>query len=206
MYEELGRLGVTALKQTLLHGSPKKDLNKILAKIQAEKRTGRRQLPSLTLVSIGHRPRQKERDFLVDTCARLVDQNWAGRHEMCFYFAVLIRHGLGLLGYRAAVEVGKVRYLMGGESFELSHAWVKTEFGDVVDGNADSLTENPFVPEGIEPKPYWGPPDVQDRKFHKLWDLPPERDEIELDSRVIRQWKVDLQREIRKNKRSIQTG
>ncbi len=55
-----------------------------------------------------------------------------------------------------------------------------------------------MIPEGIEPKPDWGPPDVltSDREFYKVRDLPPERDDIELDAEVIRQWKADLEREI----------
>lgn len=202
IHEVLGPFGTGPLEQTLRQGHPKKDLSIIIDRIQSEKQKGRRPLPSSTLVSIGDIPTQIERVFLVDTCARLVDQNWAGRSEMCVVFAVLIRHGLCLLNYRAAVEVGKARYSMAGQSFEWDHAWVQTEFGDIVDGNVDSLVENPFVPEGIEPKPYWGPLDSLplDREFDKVRDLPPERDEIELDANEIRKWKADLEREIAKSK------
>lgn len=199
IYEKLGPFGTSPLEQALLHqGFPKKNLNVILTKIQTEKQNGTRDLPSSTIISLGDVPTQTERVFLVDICARLVDQNWAGRSEMCIYFAVLIRHGLGFLGYRATVEVGKACYSRANQNFEFDHAWVRTECGDFVDGNIDSITENPFIPEGIEPKPYWGPCDdlPTDREFHKVRDLPPERDEVELDVEEIRQWKIDLEREI----------
>jgi hypothetical protein len=195
--EVFGAFGTGPLEQTLRQ-SLKKDPRAILARIQDEKQKGTRALPSSTLISIGNVPTQAERTFLVDTCACLVDQNPAGRSEMCIYFAVLIRHGLNLLGYPATVELGKARYSMAGQSFEWDHAWVRTQSGDIVDGNIDSMTENPMIPEGIEPKPYWGPPDVlpSDREFYKMRDLPPERDDIELETEVIRQWKADLEREI----------
>lgn len=198
IYEEFGPFGTGPLEQTLQQGFLKKNLNAILTKIQTEKQNGTRKLPSSTIISIGDVPAQTERVFLVDTCARLVDQNWCGRSEMCINFAVLIRYGLGLLGYQATVEVGKARYSMTKQNFEWDHAWVRTECGDFVDGNIDSITENPLAPEGIEPKPYWGPLEALpgDREFHKVRDLPPERDEVELDVEEIRQWKIDLEREI----------
>ena len=179
-----------------------KDPGTILERIQDEKAKDIRPLPSATLISLGSSPSQEERVFLVDTCACLVDQNWAGRCEMCVHFAILIRHGLELLGYQANVEVGKARYAMAGETFEWHHAWVCTEFGDIVDGNVDSMVENPYVPEVIKPRPYWGSSDSlpSDREFHKVRDLPSSRDEIECDAREISGWKRSLEDAIARRK------
>lgn len=42
------------------------------------------------------------------------------------------------------------------EIFRWDHAWVR--IGDeVVDGNVDSLFENPLVPSIVKVAPYWGP-------------------------------------------------
>jgi len=163
-----------------------------------EKHDGTRPLPSSSLISVGVEPLEEDRRFLVDTCATLADQNWAGRGEMCIYFAVLIRHALNLWGYSATVELGKATYAGPQNVFEWEHAWVITDRGDLVDGNVDSMVENPFVPLDIHPKPYWGPrADVPtDRKFHKERVLPPNRDDIELDVENIREWKQALEREL----------
>lgn len=192
--------GVGPILQTLKLGPPQKDLNKILAKIQSEKNTGTRPLPSTTLISVGTNPPIHQRIFIVDTCACLVDQNWAGRHEMCVYFAVLVRHALSKFGHKATVELGMASYIAeDGKSFELNHAWVRTELDDIIDGNADSLVENPFVPEYIEPKPYWGPEDAMpNRELNKIRVLLPKRDEIELERAVILRWKDELEKEINK--------
>jgi len=44
----------------------------------------------------------------------------------------------------------------GNEIFRWKHAWVR--LGDeVVDGNVDSISENPLVPSSVRVAPYWGP-------------------------------------------------
>ena len=178
---------------------PSKDLRGILDKIRAERQDGTRAAPSGQMLSIGDNPPQSVREFLVDACARIADQNWCGRSEMCIYFAVLLRHGLNRMGYAADVEVGKGEYFYGQPNpFVWDHAWVKTASADIVDANIDSVVENPMVPIGVKPQPYWGP-DAQvphDRRLKPLRTLAPERDHLELEKNVITEWKLQLDRVI----------
>lgn len=192
--ETFGTFGVNPLYEAAQQPLSEKDLQDVLARIRAEKEAGSRSLPSKSLVSIGETPPDGVRKFLVDECARLVDQNWCGRSEMCVYFAVLLRHGLRLFGCAADVEVGKGQYLGAAQPFIWDHAWVRTSTGDLIDGNVDSLIENPVVPEGVNPVPYWGPAESlpQDRKLLPDHVLQPERDDIELDEHEITEWKAAL--------------
>ena len=149
--EIFGAFGTSPLEQAL--NSKRKDgAHSILKNILREKKEGTRQLPSSTLISNGDLPPIGDRKFLIDTCARLVDENWCGRSEMCIYFAALVRHGLALLGYQSVVEVGTAKYSMDGESYEWDHAWVRTQWNDIIDGNIDSIVESPVVPDAIKPK------------------------------------------------------
>lgn len=180
--------------------APSKNLAAVMSKMERERRSGTRPRPSGSMISIGDSPPPVDRRFLVDTCAELVDQTFGGRSEMCIYFAVLLRHGLRLLGYDAEVEVGKGQYRsVGSKDFTWDHAWVRMGNGEVIDGNVDSLVENPMVPVGVEPKPYWGPADElpDDRKLFKNRVLPPERDLIELDEEPTKHWKRVLEEKIR---------
>ena len=47
---------------------------------------------------------------------------------------------------------GKATYDNG---FSWVHYWVVTK-DEIVDGNTDSMAENPAVPNGLVPVPYWG--------------------------------------------------
>ncbi|MFZ5823864.1 MAG: SEC-C domain-containing protein [Bacillota bacterium] len=197
--EARGVFGAGPLAQTIGMGGPARDSAALLTQINQQKRAGTRPFPSATLISFGDTPPASERGFLVDLCARLVDENWCGRSEMCIYFAVLLRHGLNLLGHQAVVEVGKARYTgLLGRQFEWDHAWVRTQYGDIVDGNIDSIRENPMVPAGIEPKPYWGPENSlpSDRVLNKSEELTPERDERDLDRDPLRIWKAAVEKAV----------
>ena len=121
---------------------------------------------------------------------------------MCIYFAALVRHGLALLGYQSVVEVGTAKYSMDGESYEWDHAWVRTQWNDIIDANIDSIVESPVVPDAIKPKPYWGSANdlPSERTFRRFKDLPPERDNIELNAGEISKWKSDLESEIKRYK------
>ncbi len=44
----------------------------------------------------------------------------------------------------------------GHEIFRWKHAWVRIG-EEVIDGNVDSLWENPLVPTQVRVLPYWGP-------------------------------------------------
>ncbi len=53
----------------------------------------------------------------------------------------------------------------GKDDFTWDHAWVAYD-SVVVDGNVDSMTENPMVPDEVHPQCYWGP--VADASGRKL--------------------------------------
>ncbi|MGH4122450.1 MAG: YecA family protein [Clostridium sp.] len=194
-----GSFGASVRMESLF-ATPKKDIGKLLSMIKEQKTSGTRIWPSRTLHSIGDKPEIEIRRFLVDICAKLVDENWCGRSEMCIYFAVLVRHGLNFLKQPAQVHVGKATYFTHENQdikFEWDHAWVVSE-GQLIDGNIDSMLENPMVPIGIAPTPYWGPIETtpKDRKFHSNRILDSSQDIIELDEKEITRWKQQLEVEI----------
>ncbi len=195
--EIYGAFGLNPLRETAQRRPPN-DLQAVLARIMKEKEVGARILPSRSLISVGEIPPDDVRRFLVDTCATLVDENWCGRSEMCIYFAVLLRHGLRQLGYAADVEIGEGQYFGAAQPFTWSHAWVRTSVGDLVDGNVDSLVENPIVPTGVNPAPYWGPAESlpKDRRLSRDRVFGPECDGTELDEREITAWKASLEKAI----------
>jgi hypothetical protein len=106
------------------------------------------------------------RDKLLDAVAELVDENYAGRAEMCLQFAGLLHRALSHLKFPSRPVVGTAMYYgaKGDEIFRWRHAWVRV--GDeVIDANVDCLAENPLVPKTVSVAPYWGP----------ITDLPPDR-------------------------------
>lgn len=65
------------------------------------------------------------------------------------------------------------------ELFRWNHAWVRVG-EEAIDGNVDSLDENPLVPKAVRVAPYWGPiikvpKDRRLRKHHGV-ALPPDVD------------------------------
>jgi hypothetical protein len=98
------------------------------------------------------------RGKLIDAVAMLVDENYAGRAEMCWQFAGLLNLALLHLKFPARPVVGTAIYYdaKGDEAWRWGHAWVRV--GDeVIDGNVDCLAENPLVPKVVRVAPYWGP-------------------------------------------------
>lgn len=187
----------TSVRMQSISSIPKKDVDKILSFIEEQRRNGTRPLPSRLLQSIGDNPVLEVRNFLLDICAKLVDENWCGRSEMCIYFAVLLRHGLNFLGKPAEVHIGKATYIDHNNQdnrFEWDHSWVVSE-EQLIDGNIDSMLENPMVPNGIAPAPYWGPIETtpSDRKLYSSRILDSSQDVIELDEQEITMWKQRLE-------------
>jgi hypothetical protein len=74
-------------------------------------------------------------------------------------------------------------YADGRELFRWRHAWVRVN-REVIDGNVDSLFENPLVPRIVNIAPYWGPVEEVpgDRRLREDHGaaLPPDRDVNEL--------------------------
>jgi hypothetical protein len=134
------------------------ELKAAVEDIRRQKREGRRSRPSATLMDRSALMTKAIRGKLLDLVADLVDENYAGRAEMCIQFAALLDRALSHLKFPSRPVVGTAIYYgdKGEELFRWTHAWVR--IGDeVVDGNVDSLAENPRVPKNISVAPYWGP-------------------------------------------------
>jgi hypothetical protein len=98
------------------------------------------------------------RKRLLNQIAALVDENYAGRSEMCQQFALLLDRSLKHLQFPSTGVMGISIYYSpdGQEIFRWQHAWVRV--GDeVIDGNVDCLHENPLIPKTVRPSAYWGP-------------------------------------------------
>lgn len=139
----------------------------VLRTLRVAKRTGTRPKPSTRLIGEELNFSINDRGMLLDKVAALVDENLFGRSDMCAHFALLLAKALELRGVQAVAKCGKVDYLKpDGTFFSWDHAWV--EYDDVViDGNVDSMVENPHVPSGMLPAPFWGTRDhiPEDRFF-----------------------------------------
>lgn len=125
--------------------------------IRAEKRAGTRTMPSTRLVDRSNVMTASQRKQLLDRVATLVDEDLFGRGEMCIQFADLLGRALQYLGVPSRAVVGTAMYYVDGrEVFRWDHAWVRC-LDEVVDGNVDSVVENPMVPDIVRVAPYWGP-------------------------------------------------
>ena len=67
------------------------------------------------------------REKLLDAVAALVDENYAGRSEMCLQFADLLHRALTHLNFPSRAAVGTARYFSpeGREIYRWLHAWVR---------------------------------------------------------------------------------
>jgi hypothetical protein len=79
----------------------------------------------------------------------------------------------------------------GKEIFRWNHAWVRVG-EEVIDGNVDSICENPLVPNLVHVAPYWGPitevpGDRRLREQHGV-ALPPDPDVEEIWWPALRAW------------------
>ena len=137
-------------------------------RLREEKRRGTRPRPSAALLDdLATVLTPDVRRALIDHIAALVDENLFGRGEMCMQFAELLHLSLGRLKFPSRVVLGTALYFHEGrEAHRWGHAWVRVG-AEVIDANVDSLSENPFVPPTVRPRPYWGPIDQtpQDRRL-----------------------------------------
>jgi len=196
-----GPFGLNPIIKSLNPAETGKDISQLLKTINNQKSSGTRPHPSIRVISMGEVPSEKIRKTLLDICAQLVDENWAGRSEMCIYFAVLMRNALSKIGIDASVHIGEAKYISSDKSFTWDHAWV-TYDDYIIDGNVDSMIENPMIPIGIDPDPYWGPINIlpKDRNFKSNRILLPKNDTTELDKKEIRDWNHKLDRLLREAK------
>jgi hypothetical protein len=124
------------------------------------------------------------RSRLLDEIAKLVDEDYVGRSEMFFQFADLLQRALTKIGIQSRPVVGNAIYYdkNGAEIHRWKHAWIRVG-NEVIDGNVDSIFENPMVPllpQGLKLAPYWGPvrdtpPDRKLQEHHGA-TLPPDDD------------------------------
>ena len=153
-------------------------------RIRAQKEDGARPRPSASLKDLSTLLTRELRARLLDAVATLVDENLFGRSEMCIQFADLLHRALVHLHLPARAVIGWAIYYSGGqEIFRWQHGWERVG-GEVIDGNVDSLFENPMVPPTVSVAPYWGPitktpADRRLREDHGR-GLPPDRDVLEI--------------------------
>jgi hypothetical protein len=169
--------------------------------IRRQKAAGERPKPSSSFVDKSKILTNSERQKLIDKIADLVDENHTGRSDMCQQFADLLCRALNKLGFSARVATGTVSYYdnKGNTIFRWppdGHDWVLV--GDeLIDGNVDCLSENPFLPKTIQLQAYWGPRTSvpSDRKFMENRGARTR----ESDSDVEKIWWPDLEEWIGKN-------
>ena len=127
-----------------------------LKRIRTEKADGKRPKPSSRLTGDATNPSVDIQKLILDQVSLLVDENLFGRSEMCIQFSSLLALALKHCSFDAKAYQGNARYKKkDGTWFDWNHAWVV--YGDyVIDGNTDSMFENPAVDEGIDPDPFWG--------------------------------------------------
>ncbi len=131
------------------------DAKNIVEEIRRQKREGTRQLPSATLRDRSAIMTKPMRDKLLDAVAMLVDENYAGRAEMCLQFTGLLDRALSHLKFPSPPVVGTAIYYgaKGEEIWRWRHSWVRIG-NEVIDGNVDCLAENPLVPKTVSVVPY----------------------------------------------------
>ncbi|MGG4481238.1 hypothetical protein [Paenibacillus illinoisensis] len=170
----------------------KKNGSQILKSIELQKKERIRPFPSDKLITNGEFLEIEDRMRIIDKSAALVDQAYGGRSDMCLYFACLVRYALRLLGYKANVCIGEATYINNDVQFSWEHSWV--EFEDyIIDCNVDTMVENPAVPVGLDPKPYWGKNvDLPlDRRF-KMEVQADVSEELDALDRIYIEWKYKL--------------
>jgi hypothetical protein len=133
------------------------EIRPLITEIRRQKEAGERLRPSSALVDRSRMLASESRVRLLDKIAALVDENYAGRSEMCQQFADLLNRGLMYMQFPSRAVMGTAIYYdaQGKEVFRWSHEWVRVG-EEVIDGNVDSLIENPLVPKELLVAPYWG--------------------------------------------------
>lgn len=133
------------------------EIRPLITEIRRQKEAGERLRPSATLVDRSRILTSDSRMKLLDRVAALVDENYAGRSEMCQQFADLLHRALTYMQFPSRAVIGTAIYYdaRGKEVFRWTHSWVRVG-EEVIDGNVDSLVENPLADQ-VRVAPYWGP-------------------------------------------------
>jgi hypothetical protein len=162
----------------------------IISDIRAAKDDGSRPVPSASLMDRSALLTPAKRAALLDHVASLVDENLAGRSEMCIQFAQLIHLALSHLGMNSEAVVGIAIYFSdsGEEIFRWNHAWARVG-SEVIDGNTDSMDESITVPDVVQAPPYWGP--IKGIPGRRLRGYGPPPDDTDVDNEWwprLREW------------------
>jgi hypothetical protein len=169
------------------------EIKPLVDEIRRQKQNGERTQPSTKLVDKSSLLTDWHRKRLLDRIASLVDENYAGRSEMCQQFALLLDRALKHLQFPSRGVMGTSAYYSpdGREVFRWRHAWVRVG-EEVIDGNVDCLHENPLIPRTVRISAYWGP--IQEtpkdrllREAHGL-SLPSDVDVDEIWWPELREW------------------
>ena len=164
-------------------------LQGLISRIRAQKESDSRIRPSTSLIDKSAMLTPGKRAALLDKVAELVDENVGGRSDMCLQFAGLLNLGLRHLGFNSFAVTGTAKYLSakGKRIHTWKHAWVRVG-RELIDGNTDSIVENPAVPGGVSAAPYWGP--IQDIPAQRL--LEQDGFQVDDDPDVTGVWWPDL--------------
>jgi hypothetical protein len=100
----------------------------LVVEIRRQKHAGERRTPSSTLIDRSVLLTDVHRAKLLNAVAALVDENLAGRSEMCLQFADLLCRALVHLNFTARPAIGLAMYFApnGEERFRWKHAWVSS--------------------------------------------------------------------------------
>ena len=82
------------------------EIRPLIAEIRRQKEVGERLRPSASLIDRSQMLTEESRGKLLDKIAALVDENYAGRSEMCQQFADLLHRGLAYLKFPSRGVVG----------------------------------------------------------------------------------------------------
>lgn len=209
----LGQFGAESMRRTLeemaRNPSRKEEIRQQvlshLEKVQREKELGTRPKPSQRCIFGKSALPKAKRAELLDLVASLVDENWAGRSEMCIYFAVLLRDALRVIGISADAVWGEATYFHPdnpAHKFTWNHAWVLIWEEEIVDGNIDSIVENPALDSELEIQPYsfWGSVSQLpgDRTFVRKGTISEEWEAQNMDRDTLYAWRNRLGQELRR--------
>jgi len=152
--------------------------------IKEQQAKNERPRPSDKLFSLGEIPARAVRNVVLDVAAEFTDRyapKSAGRGQQGPLFAAFARAVLETQGIASEIVIGWARYLTPEQKpFEWDYAWLETEF-EVIDGNADTLNENPMVPENLIRSPYWGPRErALERQLTPIRTVSVEREALEI--------------------------
>ena len=104
------------------------------------------------------------------------------------------------LGRNPQIIIGKGVYIDPKDisnPFSWNHSWVVSE-NEVIDGNVDSMIENPLGPENIKPSNYWGEiKDLpKDRKLTKDKEIDEKWIKENTSYEVVQEWRKQLDKRL----------